>query len=137
VEIWNKNSGARLSTYVIYGEPGSRCCILNGAAARTCQAGDELIIAASCEVQPSELYALRPTVLTFTPNNEIDQILHYEVFKSAARAFDFRIVDASATHAASVHNYANVDIRAIRAELKAKGFSESDAEAFIQKHLTR
>src|SRR3954453_15238075 len=37
VEIWNKHSGARLSTYVIYGEPGSRCCVLNGAAARTCQ----------------------------------------------------------------------------------------------------
>ncbi|MEY9559258.1 L-aspartate-alpha-decarboxylase [Sinorhizobium fredii] len=32
VEIWNKNSGARLSTYVILGERGSRCCILNGAA---------------------------------------------------------------------------------------------------------
>ena len=32
VEIWNKNSGARINTYVIYGEPGSRCCILNGAA---------------------------------------------------------------------------------------------------------
>ena len=46
VEIWNKNSGQRLSTYVIYGEPGSRCCVLNGAAARTCQKGDELIICA-------------------------------------------------------------------------------------------
>ena len=34
VEIWNKNSGARISTYVILGERGSRCCILNGAAAR-------------------------------------------------------------------------------------------------------
>jgi aspartate 1-decarboxylase len=28
VEIWNKNSGARISTYVILGERGSRCCIL-------------------------------------------------------------------------------------------------------------
>src|SRR5690606_5635380 len=37
VDIWNKASGARISTYVIYGERGSRCCILNGAAARTCQ----------------------------------------------------------------------------------------------------
>ena len=27
VEIWNKHTGARLSTYVIHGEPGSRCCI--------------------------------------------------------------------------------------------------------------
>lgn len=40
VEIWNKNSGARISTYVIPGERGSRSCILNGAAARTCQPGD-------------------------------------------------------------------------------------------------
>src|SRR5215210_7113755 len=45
VEIWNKHSGARLTTYVIYGEPGSRCCVLNGAAARTCQVRDEVIIA--------------------------------------------------------------------------------------------
>src|SRR3546814_17479184 len=44
VDIWNKNSGARISTYVIYGERGSRCCILNGAAARPCQRGDEVII---------------------------------------------------------------------------------------------
>ena len=25
VDIWNKNSGARISTYVIFGQPGSRC----------------------------------------------------------------------------------------------------------------
>ena len=137
VEIWNKNSGARLSTYVIYGTAGSRVCILNGAAARTCQVGDELIIAATTDVQPSELYQLRPRVLTFTPNNEIDQALHYEVFKSAAREFDFRIVDGAANHTASVHNYANVDIRAICAELKAKGLSEADVKAFVEKYLTR
>ena len=46
VDVWNKNSGARISTYVIAGERGSRCCVLNGAAARTCAVGDELIIAA-------------------------------------------------------------------------------------------
>lgn len=92
VEIWNKHSGARLSTYVIYGEPGSRCCILNGAAARTCQVGDEVIIAASSYVLPHELYALEPRVLTFGPDNSIDQRLSYQVFESQARAFDFRIV---------------------------------------------
>ena len=75
VEIWNKNSGARLTTYVIFGAPGSRCCVLNGAAARTCQVGDELIIAAAADVKPEELYAIRPRVVTFTPNNEIDQIV--------------------------------------------------------------
>ncbi len=138
VDIWNKNSGARLSTYVIFGEAGSRCCILNGAAARTCQVGDELIIAAHCDVKPEELYTLRPTVVTFTPNNEIDQVLHYEVFKSDARPFDFRIVDnGAAAQPASVHNYANVDVRAIRAALKAKGLSTADIEDFVAKFLTR
>ena len=91
VEIWNKHSGARLSTYVIYAVPGSRCCILNGAAARTCQVGDEIIVAASSFVQPHELYTLEPRVLTFRPDNSIDQRLSYQVFESQARQFDFRI----------------------------------------------
>ena len=91
VEIWNKHSGARLSTYVIYGVPGSRCCILNGAAARTCQVGDEIIVAASSFVQPHELYTLEPRVLPFRADNSIDQRLSYQVFESQARQFDFRI----------------------------------------------
>lgn len=28
VELWNKNSDPRISTYVILGEGGSRCCIV-------------------------------------------------------------------------------------------------------------
>lgn len=28
-DIWNKHSAARISTYVIYGEPGSFCGVLN------------------------------------------------------------------------------------------------------------
>ena len=42
VDIWNKHSGTRISTYAIYGEPGSFCCTLNNAAARTCQVGDQI-----------------------------------------------------------------------------------------------
>jgi len=137
VEIWNKNSGARLTTYVIFGPAGSRCCILNGAAARTCQTGDELIIAAAANVQPQDLYNLRPCVVTFTPNNDIDQVLHYEVFKSAAREHDFRIVGDTTGPAAGVHNYPNVDMRGIRETLKAKGLSPADVEAFVEKYLTR
>ena len=95
VEIWNKNSAARLTTYVIFGEAGSRCCVLNGAAARTCQPGDELIIVATDYVEPQGLYALKPRILTFTENNEVDETLLYDVFKSDKRAFDFRILDES------------------------------------------
>lgn len=137
VEVWNKNSGARLSTYVIFGKAGSRCCVLNGAAARTCQVGDELIIAAAEDIAPEGLYELRPKIVTFMPDNHIDQILQYEVFKSEARAFDFRIVDETAHKPARVHNYANVDMGAIRVELKSKGLSDGDVNAFIAKYLTR
>ena len=90
VEIWNKSTAARISTYVIFGEAGSRCCILNGAAARTCHAGDEVIIAASDYIHPRELPDLSPKVLTFKADNEIDEILAYRV-EAAGEHYDFHI----------------------------------------------
>lgn len=93
VEIWNKNSGARISTYVIFGEPGSRCCVLNGAAARTCQKGDEIIIAASASIEPRDLYTVKPRVLTFKPDNSVDRVLQYDVYRSDVREFEFRTLD--------------------------------------------
>jgi len=90
VEIWNKATAARITTYVIFGEAGSRCCILNGAAARTCHAGDELIIAASDYIEPGKLATMKPRVLTFTPENAIDERLSYRV-EEAGDHFDFHI----------------------------------------------
>ncbi len=78
VEIWNKNSGARLDTYVIYGDPGSGCCIMNGAAARTCQPGDPVIIAACGYGTPEEVLAARPRVLTFDADNALRESFIYE-----------------------------------------------------------
>jgi aspartate 1-decarboxylase len=75
VEIWNKHTGARISTYVIYGEPGSRCCILNGAAARTCQAGDELIIAARADIDMSCLTEVCARVVVFDEHNQVRQLI--------------------------------------------------------------
>lgn len=92
VEIWNKNSGARITTYVIFGEAGSGCCILNGAAARSCQIGDEMIIAASYFGKAEELYNMKPKVLTFNKDNSIDKVLEYDVFESQEYDFDFRIL---------------------------------------------
>ncbi|MFC7333741.1 aspartate 1-decarboxylase [Rhodocista pekingensis] len=102
VEIWNRNSGARISTYVIFGEPGSGCCILNGAAARTCQRGDVIIIAASEYTTPDRLYTLKPRILTFTAGNRVDRVLRYDVFKGPDRAFDFRTLDITAGEDAAV-----------------------------------
>lgn len=82
VEIWNKSSGARISTYVIFGERGSRCCILNGAAARTCQVDDELIIAAHAQCSPEDIAALRPRVLVYGSGNTVQSLLDYEGIRS-------------------------------------------------------
>jgi aspartate 1-decarboxylase len=136
VDIWNKNTGARLSTYVIHGQPGSRCCVLNGAAARTCAPGDELIICASEILEAPDLYELQSRVLTFLPDNRIDQELAYEVFQSPQRAYDFRIVDQATHTPEAIHTYPNVDITRIRAELSEKGWSAEEVEAFCVKHFT-
>jgi aspartate 1-decarboxylase len=71
VEIWNKTTGTRISTYVIHGERGSRCCVLNGAAARTCQVGDELIIAARADVEIERLREFVSRTVVFGADNRI------------------------------------------------------------------
>lgn len=137
VDIWNKNSGARLSTYVIFGEPGSRCCVLNGAAARTCQAGDEVIIAATETVAgPEDLYRLKPRILTFLPDNQVDQVLYYDVFKSDRRPYDFRIMDADRHTVESCHTWPNINVASVRADLQAKGWSEAEIDTFVRSHFS-
>lgn len=96
VEIWNKNSGARISTYVIYGAPGSNCCILNGAAARTCQMGDEIIIAAAEYVDRRHLAGKTQTVLTFHEDNRIHSIITYHTIDDGADGYNFAIEETVA-----------------------------------------
>lgn len=92
VEIWNKNSGARITTYVIWGRRGSRCCVLNGAAARTCQVGDPVIIVARTSVHPDRITTLRPQVALFGPDNEIRKRVEYRVGHDRRGQMTFRIV---------------------------------------------
>jgi aspartate 1-decarboxylase len=87
VEVWNKSSGARLSTYVILAEPGSRACMLNGAAARTAQPGDELIIVASEYRDAGTISGFTACILTFTEGNEIDRVLSYAVTGGKGEAY--------------------------------------------------
>lgn len=91
VEIWNKMSGARISTYVLYGDAGSRCCILNGAAARTCQQGDEIIIASSTFCEIDDIISLKPRVLVFGAENEIVDRITYEVFRRPDGSLDMAV----------------------------------------------
>lgn len=97
VEIWNKNSGARISTYVILGERGSRCCILNGAAARTCQTGDQIIICNAVYVDERQLTSLKPRILTFDQDNHIRDRLSYSVERDGQDRYSFSILDEADT----------------------------------------
>jgi len=92
VEIWNKNSGARITTYVIWGERGSRCCVLNGAAARTCQPGDPVIIVARTSVHPADIESMRPRVAIMDAENNIRQLIEYQVGRDTQGRMQFRAV---------------------------------------------
>jgi aspartate 1-decarboxylase len=90
VEVWNKNSGARITTYVIWGKRGSRSCVLNGAAARTCQPGDPVIIVARTSVLPAEIELMRPRVAIMDENNRISKVIEYRVGRDAQGRMQFR-----------------------------------------------
>ena len=67
VDIYDVTNGARLSTYVIYGEPGEIC--LNGAAARCVQPGDKVIIATYALFDQTEAQSHQPTIILVDDQN--------------------------------------------------------------------
>ena len=83
VYIWNKATGERISTYVLPGERGSGVCCLNGAAARTCQVDDELIVTSSLRIPGSALtsgFNAAPRVVMFRHEprvHTISEVLAY------------------------------------------------------------
>lgn len=78
VDIVNINNGERFSTYVIYGQAGSKTICLNGAAARKVHTGDKIIIIAYATYCDEELKNYKPTVILLDDENKI-QSIKYEV----------------------------------------------------------
>ena len=78
VHIVNVNSGSRIETYVIAGEPGSGVICLNGAAARSGQKGDLVIIMAYADMTPDEIKEHRPKVVFVDDKNSIVRVADYE-----------------------------------------------------------
>ena len=71
VQIVNNNNGERLETYVITGERDSGQICLNGAAARTCQIGDIIIIIAYAWITPEEAKTFKPKTVFPDSQNKI------------------------------------------------------------------
>ncbi|WP_099158335.1 aspartate 1-decarboxylase [Virgibacillus ndiopensis] len=78
VQIVNNNNGARLETYVIPGDRGSRIVCLNGAAARLVQPDDTVIIVSYAMVSEKELASFKPKVAIMNEKNEIQQLIEQE-----------------------------------------------------------
>ncbi|WP_350342721.1 aspartate 1-decarboxylase [Proteinivorax tanatarense] len=74
VQVVNNNNGARLETYVIKGEPGSKTICLNGAAARLVQPGDNVIIISYCQVDEKEAKEHEPTIVFVDDDNNIQSV---------------------------------------------------------------
>ena len=83
VHVWNKNCGARLDTYVLPGERGSGIVCLNGAAARLCQPGDEVIVSAERQIAMTDYrggFCARVLMFTHEPRvNTVSETLAYEM----------------------------------------------------------
>ena len=71
VQIVNNNNGERLETYVIRGERYSGQICLNGAAARTAQIGDIIIIIAYAWITPEEAKDFKPKTVFPDQKNQI------------------------------------------------------------------
>ncbi len=71
VDVLNVNNGARFSTYVIEGEPGSGIIGLNGAAARLAVVNDLVIVVSYRTMSDDEARRLNPVVVHVDGNNRI------------------------------------------------------------------
>jgi aspartate 1-decarboxylase len=75
VQVLNITNGARLETYTIPGDAGSRVCCLNGAAARKTQVGDRIIVISYAEMTPEEAHDHKPKVVVVDENNNPKTII--------------------------------------------------------------
>lgn len=73
VDVLDIDNGARLTTYVILGEPGEVC--VNGAAARLVQKGDHVIICAYAQLDEDEAETFQPEIVVVNETNTINQRL--------------------------------------------------------------
>lgn len=69
VEIWDVTNGARLTTYVMAGPPGSGEVCINGAAAHLVSIGDLVIIANFVEMDDQEARDWEPQIVFVDAEN--------------------------------------------------------------------
>lgn len=78
VQVVNVNNGARLETYTIPDEAGSRTVCLNGPAARLAAPGDQVIVIAYADMTPEEAQAYRPRVVLVDEENDPKEVMELD-----------------------------------------------------------
>jgi aspartate 1-decarboxylase len=69
IQVLNINNGYRMETYLIAGDRGKREIIVNGAAARHAQIGDQMIILTYAMMNDEEVRQHLPKVVVLGPGN--------------------------------------------------------------------
>ena len=75
VQVVNVNNGARLETYTIPDEMGSRTVCLNGPAARLAAPGDQVIVIAYADMTPEEAAEYHPRVVLVNADNDPKKVM--------------------------------------------------------------
>lgn len=75
VQVVNVNNGARLETYTIPDEAGSRTVCLNGPAARLAAPGDQVIVIAYADMTPEEAAEHHPRVVLVDEENDPKEVM--------------------------------------------------------------
>lgn len=78
VQIADVETGSRLETYIIAGEPGKGEICLNGAAAKLVNVGDHVIIMSYASLTPEEAKTQKPLVVFVNEKNQLTRLTHYE-----------------------------------------------------------
>lgn len=78
VQVVNNNNGARLETYIISGQRGSKTVCLNGAAARLVQPEDKVIIISYKWLQEADCFNHTPKVAILNDTNDIIEMMGTE-----------------------------------------------------------
>lgn len=78
VQIADVETGQRLETYVIAGEPGKGEICLNGAAANLINIGDHIIIMSYASFSVEEAKKQKPIVVLVDEKNHLTRRTHYE-----------------------------------------------------------
>ena len=73
IDIYNVNNGERFTTYIIKAEAGSGIISMNGAAARKCQVGDQVIIAAYAQYPLDEMTKFQPRLVYLNKDNSVER----------------------------------------------------------------